>query len=67
MMQELQQRLGKMIDKWGPMGDQDSETDYKDEMARIRKDVVDFHGEMVLLMNYSNINYTGIHHFNLFS
>ncbi|KAL8154672.1 SPX domain-containing protein 3 [Apium graveolens] len=57
---ELQQRLGKMIDKWGPMGDQESDIDYKDEMARIRKDVVDFHGEMVLLMNYSNINYTGL-------
>nr|GMD59362.1 SPX domain-containing protein 3 [Ipomoea batatas]GMD71557.1 SPX domain-containing protein 3 [Ipomoea batatas] len=29
-------------------------------MAKIRKDIVDFHGEMVLLMNYSNINYTGL-------
>lgn len=54
-----------MIEKWGPMRDQDSATDCKDEMAKIRKDVVDFHGEMVLLMNYSNINYTGICHFNL--
>lgn len=60
MVQELQQRMGKMTDKWGPMGGQESETDYRDEMARIRKDVVDFHGEMVLLMNYSNVNYTGI-------
>jgi hypothetical protein len=29
-------------------------------MAKIRKDIVDFHGEMVLLVNYSNVNYTGI-------
>ncbi|KAG8474989.1 hypothetical protein CXB51_031730 [Gossypium anomalum] len=27
-------------------------------MAKIRKDIVDFHGEMVLLENYSNINFT---------
>ncbi|XP_071688728.1 SPX domain-containing protein 3-like [Rutidosis leptorrhynchoides] len=35
------------------------EGEYEEEMARIRKDIVDFHGEMVLLVNYSNINYTG--------
>ncbi|KAL6322970.1 hypothetical protein AAG906_022873 [Vitis piasezkii] len=29
-------------------------------MGKIRKDMVDFHGEMVLLENYSNINYTGL-------
>ncbi|MBA0834167.1 hypothetical protein Goarm_006543 [Gossypium armourianum] len=33
-------------------------------MAKIRKDVVDFHGEMVLLENYSNINFTGTFTFN---
>lgn len=27
---------------------------------RIRKDIVNFHGEMVLLVNYSSINYTGL-------
>ncbi|KAL6650113.1 hypothetical protein ACP70R_014337 [Stipagrostis hirtigluma subsp. patula] len=30
------------------------------EIARIRREVVDFHGEMVLLLNYSSINYTGL-------
>lgn len=30
------------------------------EMARIQREVVDFHGEMVLLLNYSSINYTGL-------
>ncbi|KAL6878465.1 hypothetical protein ACP4OV_012635 [Aristida adscensionis] len=30
------------------------------EVARIRREVVDFHGEMVLLLNYSSINYTGL-------
>ncbi|KAK6158315.1 hypothetical protein DH2020_005629 [Rehmannia glutinosa] len=29
-------------------------------MAKIRKEIVNFHGEMVLLMNYSNVNYTGL-------
>lgn len=48
-----------MTDTWGPNGSHPSETNYKEEMAKIRKDIVDFHGEMVLLVNYSNINYTG--------
>lgn len=60
-MQELQQRIQRVIDKWGIRnGTQPvSETEYKEEMRKIRKDIVDFHGEMVLLMHYSNINYTG--------
>lgn len=33
--------------------------DRKDEMIKIRKEIVDFHGEMVLLENYSALNYTG--------
>ncbi|EYU31952.1 hypothetical protein MIMGU_mgv11b016719mg, partial [Erythranthe guttata] len=37
-----------------------SDLDFKDEMAKIRKEIVNFHGEMFLLMNYSNINYTGL-------
>ncbi|KAK9715212.1 hypothetical protein RND81_06G150300 [Saponaria officinalis] len=31
-----------------------------EEMLRIRKEIVDFHGEMVLLENYSALNYTGL-------
>ena len=58
-IQELQQRIQRVIDKWGPNGNHPSETDYKEEMTKIRKDIVDFHGEMVLLVNYSNVNYTG--------
>ncbi|KAL8037584.1 hypothetical protein ABFX02_11G048100 [Erythranthe guttata] len=34
--------------------------DRKDEMINIRKEIVDFHGEMVLLENYSALNYTGL-------
>ncbi|XP_017970682.1 PREDICTED: SPX domain-containing protein 3 [Theobroma cacao] len=57
---ELQQRIKRVIDTWGPDGTKPSETKYKDGMAKIRKDIVDFHGEMVLLENYSNVNYTGL-------
>ncbi|GFP80893.1 spx domain-containing protein 3 [Phtheirospermum japonicum] len=57
---ELPQRIERVRDKWGPNGTQPSEVEYKEEMAKIRKEIVNFHGEMVLLMNYSNINYTGL-------
>jgi hypothetical protein len=30
-----------------------------EEMIIIRKEIVNFHGEMVLLENYSSLNYTG--------
>jgi SPX domain protein involved in polyphosphate accumulation len=30
------------------------------EITSIRREVVDFHGEMVLLLNYNGINYTGL-------
>lgn len=33
--------------------------DCNEEMMKIRKEIVDFHGEMVLLENYSALNYTG--------
>ncbi|KAL0373343.1 UNVERIFIED_CONTAM: SPX domain-containing protein 3, partial [Sesamum radiatum] len=55
---ELQQKIEEVIDRWGPNGSQPSEMEYKEEMGKIRKAIVNFHGEMVLLMNYSNINYT---------
>ncbi|KAL6839489.1 hypothetical protein ACP4OV_030759 [Aristida adscensionis] len=32
----------------------------KEELMRVRKEIVDFHGEMVLLENYSALNYTGL-------
>ncbi|KAB2079635.1 hypothetical protein ERO13_A05G016300v2 [Gossypium hirsutum] len=34
--------------------------DSDETMIKIRKDIVDFHGEMVLLENYSALNYTGL-------
>lgn len=46
-LKDLQDRVGKA-------------KDCSDEMMKIRKEVVDFHGEMVLLENYSALNYTGL-------
>ncbi|XP_048231340.1 SPX domain-containing protein 3 [Ricinus communis] len=57
---ELRQRIQTVIGTWGQNGSQPSEANYKGEMSKIRKDIVNFHGEMVLLENYSNINYTGL-------
>jgi len=39
--------------------------DYSEEMMKIRKEIVDFHGEMVLLENYSALNYTGSFNFHI--
>lgn len=57
---ELRQRIQRVQDTWGPNGSHPSEIDYKEEMEKIRKDIVNFHGEMVLLINYSNVNYIGL-------
>ncbi|XP_057807332.1 SPX domain-containing protein 3 [Salvia miltiorrhiza] len=57
---ELPHRIKKVMEKWGPNGSDASEAEFTEQMGRIRKDMVNFHGEMVLLMNYSNINYTGL-------
>ncbi|XP_010047841.2 SPX domain-containing protein 1 isoform X1 [Eucalyptus grandis] len=46
-LKELQDRMGKAKDS-------------NEEMMKIRKEIVDFHGEMVLLENYSALNYTGL-------
>ncbi|KAK3001460.1 hypothetical protein RJ639_020560 [Escallonia herrerae] len=46
-LKELQDRVAKAKDS-------------SEEMTDIRKEIVDFHGEMVLLENYSALNYTGL-------
>ncbi|XP_050214798.1 SPX domain-containing protein 1-like [Mercurialis annua] len=46
-LKELQDRVAKA-------------KDCNEEMIKIRKEIVDFHGEMVLLENYSSLNYTGL-------
>ncbi|KFK37305.1 hypothetical protein AALP_AA4G239900 [Arabis alpina] len=52
---ELQYRIQRLVEKCGI-----NDVMFRDEIGEIRKDIVNFHGEMVLLVNYSNINYTGL-------
>lgn len=33
--------------------------DSNEELMQVGRELVDFHGEMVLLVNYSSLNYTG--------
>ncbi|KAG6415709.1 hypothetical protein SASPL_123123 [Salvia splendens] len=37
-----------------------SETEFSEEMMEMRKDFVSIHGEMVLLKNYSSLNFAGL-------
>lgn len=46
-LKELQDRVAKAKNR-------------NDEIIKIRREIVDFHGEMVLLENYSALNYTGL-------
>ncbi|PAN47468.1 hypothetical protein PAHAL_9G294000 [Panicum hallii] len=48
---ELQEAVKKVV-----AGDREAAA----EVRRVRREVVDLHGEMVLLLNYSAINYTGL-------
>ncbi|KAK2392147.1 SPX domain-containing protein [Trifolium repens] len=50
------------IIKWKLLQDTvDRAMDYSDmELMSLGREIVDFHGEMVLLMNYSALNYTGL-------
>ncbi|XP_058107897.1 SPX domain-containing protein 3 [Magnolia sinica] len=57
---ELQERIQSVVATLGPTSIRPLDADYREEMRKIRKDIVNFHGEMVLLENYSNINYTGL-------
>ncbi|CAH9096767.1 unnamed protein product [Cuscuta europaea] len=49
---ELHHRIQTVVNNQGPY--------HIEEMVNIRKDIIDFHGEMILLINYSNLNYTGL-------
>ncbi|WOL09224.1 hypothetical protein Cni_G17977 [Canna indica] len=46
---DLQDRLMEAISK-----------NSKEYLMKVRKEIVDFHGEMILLENYSALNYTGL-------
>lgn len=48
-LQDLQDRVAEAISN-----------NSKEELMKVSKEIVDFHGEMVLLENYSALNYTGM-------
>ncbi|KAL6968924.1 SPX domain-containing protein 4 [Sarracenia purpurea var. burkii] len=62
-MQPRQELKGR-IERAKEMSSQDgvftSETEFSEEMMDIRKDFVTIHGEMVLLKNYSSLNFAGL-------
>lgn len=59
-LQELKERIENLKEKSGSSGSTPSDTGLNEELINIRKDIVSFHGEMVLLENYSSLNYTGL-------
>lgn len=59
MQQELKERIERLKEKSCKDGVFTSESEFSDEMMEIRKDFVSIHGEMVLLKNYSSLNFAG--------
>ncbi|CAK9308987.1 unnamed protein product [Citrullus colocynthis] len=55
--QELKQRIDHVKEKSSRGG---SENEFSEEMMNIRKDFVSIHGGMVLLKNYSSLNFAGL-------
>ncbi|KAA0039752.1 hypothetical protein IC582_027203 [Cucumis melo] len=55
---ELRQRIERILESWDPHGNEME--NHKQDIREIREDIVNLHGEMVLLLNYSNVNYTGL-------
>ncbi|KAI3726116.1 hypothetical protein L1987_65913 [Smallanthus sonchifolius] len=58
--QELKQRIEQVNEKSCKDGVFTSEIEFSDETMAIRKEFVTIHGEMVLLKNYSSLNFAGI-------
>lgn len=58
--QELKERIERLKDKGGSKkGMLKSESEFSEKIMDIRKDFVSIHGEMVLLKNYSSLNFAG--------
>ena len=57
--QELKERIERLKENSRRNGTYTSEYEFNEETMKIRKDIVSIHGEMVLLENYSALNFTG--------
>ncbi|GAB4831676.1 SPX domain-containing protein 4 [Ancistrocladus abbreviatus] len=58
--QELKERIESVKEKRSRDGTSTSGGEFSEEMMDIRKDFVTIHGEMVLLQNYSSLNFAGL-------
>lgn len=58
--QELKERIERLKEKSSKGGVFTSESEFSEEIMEIRKDFVTIHGEMVLLKNYSSLNFAGL-------
>lgn len=59
-LQELKYRIERVKKEQASNGGRASENGGNEELLKILRDIVTFHGEMVLLENYSSLNYTGL-------
>ncbi|KAK9052461.1 hypothetical protein SSX86_029090 [Deinandra increscens subsp. villosa] len=57
---ELKERIERVKERSWKDGNFSSESEFSEEMMAIRRDFVTIHGEMVLLKNYSSLNFAGI-------
>ncbi|KAI5442936.1 SPX domain-containing protein 4 [Lathyrus oleraceus] len=58
--QELKERIECLKEKSSKSAKYTSDCEFSEEMMDIRKDLVTIHGEMVLLKNYSSLNFAGL-------
>ncbi|XP_061362250.1 SPX domain-containing protein 4 [Gastrolobium bilobum] len=58
--QELKERIERLKEKSSQSEMYTSDCEFSEEMMDIRKDLVTIHGEMVLLKNYSSLNFAGL-------
>ncbi|PHT91895.1 SPX domain-containing protein 4 [Capsicum annuum] len=59
-LMELKERIERVKEKSGKDGVITKDGEFSDEVMGIRKDFVAIHGEMVLLKNYSSLNFAGL-------
>ncbi|CAK9162938.1 unnamed protein product [Ilex paraguariensis] len=59
-LQELKGRIERLKEEGSRDGVPTSKNEFSEEMMDIRKDFVNIHGEMVLLKNYSSLNFAGL-------
>ncbi|XP_010316248.1 SPX domain-containing protein 4 isoform X2 [Solanum lycopersicum] len=59
-LQELKERIERVKEKSGKDGALTKDSEFSDDVMGIRKDFVAIHGEMVLLKNYSSLNFAGL-------